>query len=279
MRRFLRSLAFLLVFTLCFSCFSSAEDVRGYTRDDGYVYVTLGRYPQTIDGGEVGNKNDAWRWKGSVIKDPSSLELTDEPILWRVLSADEEKIWLLSEYILFASPMQKDYTAYKKAKGDFTQTDLCALLNTDFLTHAFTAEEASLLLPKEGIGTVFLPTADDIKNADLGFGKNANKARKAWATEYAVRVTGAFVYQMKEGCCSPYWVATPATSAQAAGRASRCTKQDGSVGYYNVSNPEEGARPCVFLKPGSFAIDGGTGTMDDPWVLVPAKEEADFPAE
>ena len=273
MNRHLRFIAFVLCLVLCVPCFSFAEEIRGYTKDDGYVYVTLGRYPQTVDGGKVGNTDDTWSWKSKVIEDPATLELTDEPILWRVLSADDEKVWLLSEYILFASPMQKDYKAYKKAKGDFAQTDLCILLNTDFLARAFTSDELSMLLPKEGIGAVFLLNADDMKNADIGFSKKANTARKAWATEYAVRVTGTFVYKVKEGCCSPYWVATPAINAQAAGRASRCTKQDGSVGYYNVNNPEEGARPSVYLKPGSFAISGGSGTKDDPWVLVPAEEE------
>ena len=277
--RRLRFCAFLLCLALCISALSSAEDIRGYTKEDGYVYVTLGRYPQTVDGGEIGNADDTWRWKATVIEDPASLELTDEPILWRVLSADEEKIWLLSEYILFASPMQQDYKAYKKAKGEFAQTDLCALLNTDFLTRAFTPEEASLLLPKEGIGDVFLLNAEDMNSADIGFGKKANKARKAWATEYAVRVTGVFVYKVKEGCCSPYWVATPAINAQAAGRASRCTKQDGSVGYYNVVNPEEGARPSVYLKPDAFTVDGGSGTKDDPWILLPATEAEETPAE
>ena len=54
--------------------------LRGYSREEGYVYLTLGEYPQTEDGGV-------------------------EPILWRVLETDGEKAYLLSEYILFARPM------------------------------------------------------------------------------------------------------------------------------------------------------------------------------
>lgn len=267
MNKWSRFWVFLLCLILCIPCLSGAEDLRGYTNDGGYVYVTLGRYPQTVDGGKVGDANDAWRWKAHVIKDASELELTDDPILWRVLTADDEKVWLLSEYILFACPMQSDYLAYKKAKGDFTQTDLWAALNGDFLTHAFTPEESAMLLPREDIGTVFILSSKELKDKSLGFGTKAS--RKAWATEYAVRVTGSFVYKKAEGCCSPYWTSTPSTNATATGRAAQCTKQDGAIGYYNTSNPEEGARPSVYLKADAFTVSGGAGTKNDPWVLTP----------
>ena len=39
--------------------------LRGYSKEDGYVYLRLGQYPQTADGGI-------------------------EPILWRVLTTDDE---------------------------------------------------------------------------------------------------------------------------------------------------------------------------------------------
>ena len=54
--------------------------LRGYSKAEGYVYLSLGEYPQTAEGGV-------------------------EPILWRVLTADGEKAYLLSEYILFARSM------------------------------------------------------------------------------------------------------------------------------------------------------------------------------
>lgn len=244
-----------------------AEPLRGYDPKAGYQYVTLGRYPQSVDGGIPGNPADAWKWKGSVIEDPSVLELTPDPILWRILSADEERIWIQSEYILLAMPIHLDYAEYKSFRGDFLQTELCAFLNGDFLAEAFTPEEAEMLLPADGSCRLFVLSSDDLKNKKIGFTGNA--ARKAWATEYAVRVTGAFVYKQAEKCCSPYWTSTPSTSAQAAGRAARCTKQDGSVGYYNTSNPEEGVRPSGYLAPDSFSVSGGTGTKEDPFILVP----------
>lgn len=265
MKKFFR----LLLLSLCLTVFLTgavAEPLRGYEPKQGYVYVTLGRYPQTVDGGTPGDPAAAWKWKGSVIEDPSGLELTPEPILWRVLAADDEQIWIQSEYILLAMPIHTDYTEYKRFKGDFTQTELWSFLNGQFLAEAFTSEEAEMFLPADGDGKLFILSSDDLKNKALGFTGNA--ARKAWATEYAVRVTGAFVYKQAEKCCSPYWTSTPSTSGQAAGRAARCTKQDGSVGYYNTSNPEEGVRPSGRLKAGSFTVTAGTGTPDDPLVLT-----------
>ena len=65
MKKFLRALlCAALLLTLIPTCFAEGG-LRGYTKSDGYVYVTLGQYPQTADGGV-------------------------EPILWRVLTVDEE---------------------------------------------------------------------------------------------------------------------------------------------------------------------------------------------
>ncbi|MGN0762705.1 MAG: hypothetical protein ACI4MK_04925, partial [Aristaeellaceae bacterium] len=56
-------LALLLALPMGLAC---AEELRGYTKDEGYVYVNLGRYPQKEDG-------------------------TVLPLLWRVLTVDEDK--------------------------------------------------------------------------------------------------------------------------------------------------------------------------------------------
>ena len=54
-----------LAAALILSVSALAEDgLRGYTKEDGYVYLRLGRYKQTADGGV-------------------------EPILWRVLTTDD----------------------------------------------------------------------------------------------------------------------------------------------------------------------------------------------
>lgn len=257
-----------LLLCLCLCLFSSAvfaeASLRGYDKESGYQYVTLGAYPQTVDGGTIGDVNTAWKWKGSVLKDTEGRSFDPEPILWRVLSVDEEKTFLLSEYILFASPMQLDYRQYKKDKGAYALTDQCALLNGDFASAAFTEEEMNMFLPREDFGKIFILSTAELKDKTLGFTNNA--ARKAWATEYAVRVSGSFVYKIDEKCCSPYWTRTQSSSNK---QAANCTKQDGSVGYYTVTNPEEGARPALWLDNTAFTLTSGSGTKDDPFVISP----------
>ena len=243
----------------------SEGPLHGYDKKNGYQYVMLGSYPQTLDGGNVGDANMAWQWKHQVLEDNTGLSVEKEPILWRILSTDDEKVYLLSEYILFAMPMHEAYAEYKAFKGEFASTDLCRYLNNVFLPEAFTAEEQAAMLENGEFGRIFLLSSDELKDKSFGF--TGNKARKAWATEYAVRVTGAFVYQKSMGCCSPYWTRTRSSSAQAAGRAARCTKQDGSIGFYNTSNPEEGVRPAVFLARDRFEIAAGSGTKEDPYLL------------
>ena len=107
--------------------------LRSYTKEDGYVYLRLGQYPQTADGGV-------------------------EPILWRVLTVDDEKAYLLSEYILFARAMHTSRKEYEKFGGDFAQTELCQYLNTTFAEEAFTEADLSMLLECEDFGKVFLVT-------------------------------------------------------------------------------------------------------------------------
>ena len=62
-------------------------ELRGYDKKDGYVYLTLGTFPQTKEGERL-------------------------PILWRVLSVEDNRALILSEYILEARPLHGDYKQY-----------------------------------------------------------------------------------------------------------------------------------------------------------------------
>jgi len=255
--------------------------LRGYTREEGYVYLRLGRYPQKADGGV-------------------------EPILWRVLTADGEKAYLLSEYILFARALHNNRSEYQKFKGDFAQTELCHYLNTTFAEAAFTEEELSMLLPCEDYGKVFLITRDDMKNKEIGLGSTVtgstspekiakNPGVRAWGTEWAIENNGydpteypdpkakvrnstdtanitlgekrLYVFQAKYGACSPYWGRSPSTSHK---NQAVCTKDGGQIGRIEVGRDNEGVRPALYLAEGSYRIVSGTGTMEDPYEIMPA---------
>lgn len=227
-------LALLLTLTTGLAC---AQELRGYSKDDGYVYVNLGRYPQKADG-------------------------TVLPLLWRVLTADEGKAYLCSEYILFAMPLHVNYTEYKTIGPDFGKTDLSHYLNGEFSAAAFTEEELSLLQDFETYGKVFLMDSSELKNRELGLG--VGEPLKAWGTEYAIQVTGLFVYRPKYGSHSPYWTRNQSTTDA---RHARCTKDEGEVGHIISDRENEGVRPACYLDLSLAEVVSGTGTMDDPFIL------------
>lgn len=266
------SLGLALAFMPMLSSARAAESLHGYEKEAGYCYVQLGQYPQRVltgnakvDGGASEEK--AWTWSNHQLKADDAYETITDPILWRVLSVEEDTAYLCSEYVLFAHPLHVDYTAYKQLGKDFGQTDLCAYLNTTFASQAFTEAERTMLQDTKTFGKVFLLDAADVKNKAYGLGNG--KPLKAWATEYAIRVTHAFVYGVASGCHSPYWVRNQSSTDA---RHGRCTKTDGSLGHIIADRDNEGVRPAVYLLADSYTIAGGAGTREDPYRLMPKEE-------
>lgn len=231
----------LMVLSMLLPC-AQADGLRGYEKDGGYVYVNLGQYPQT-EAGDV------------------------KPILWRVLSVDEEKAYLASEYVLRARPVHPDDDEYIAFGGDFAQTEMCEYLNSEFAQEAFSEEELALVMPHEQYGNFFLLSSEDLKDKQLGFG--TDKSRKAWGTEYAIKVTGLFVYGVGYGKHSPYWTRSQSSTAK---YAARCTKDGGELGWIRVVVANEGCRPACYLDMSKARITGGDGTMDNPYTLGGEKE-------
>ena len=263
----------LLALLLLFSSAAAEGELCGYDPEAGYVYVTWGQFPQTIGGGIPDDSTQAWTWRRKMYQEHKVKgEMREEgidrdavepsPILWRVLQVEDGKAFLLSEYILFPSPMHESDREYREIGKDFSQTYLSGRLNGEFADRAFTDAEKAAIVPHEDFGRVFILCADDLKNKAYGFGKI--KKNKAWATEYAIRACGAFVYLTTDGNHSPYWVRDQEKSYPAG---ARCTKKDGSVGYYNCKNPEEGARPALYLDIAKLKITEGDGTKENPFRL------------
>ena len=170
-----RIIALLLAALLMVSCALADVALRGYDAKSGYVYVTLGQCPQDADGGV-------------------------EPIIWRVLSVEDGRAYLLSEYVLEARPIHSDYQEYankptNKKKpgfnGDFTQTEMSRYLCGDFAQNCFTDDERAMLTPDDTFGLFFLASDADLKNKAYGF--TSNESRKAWGTPYAL-ANGLFKY-------------------------------------------------------------------------------------
>lgn len=255
MKQFLRVLLCCLLLAAMLPACLAEGSLRSYTKADGYVYLNLGEYPQEADG-------------------------TVKPILWRVLTVDDQKAYLCSEYILFAMPMHVNYTEYKTIGADFGQTELCAYLNGAFTQDAFKQGETELMLPLETYGKVFLLDSEDLKSKDIGMGVGAGL--KAWGTEYA-KANGLYVFQRKYGRHSPYWTRNQSTTDK---RHARCTKDGGQLGHIISNRENEGVRPAIYLDLAKVSILYGAGTMEDPFILalpgaaeVPVEEAPALPAE
>ena len=279
-----RWLSALLVLVLLLSAAAAEGELRGYSEKDGYVYVTFGRYFQSIDGGTPDDGKQAWQWSVQAKTEKKAAkkakteynpgEAKKEPILWRVLSADDEKIFLLSEYVLFASVMHSNLREFRDTGSNFAVTELSMKLNGEFMADAFAEGEQDAMMDRDGLGKVFLPDSAELKNPAYGFSskKSDNKLRKAWATEYAIRATGAYVYQPKNGNHTPYWLRDQASKDK---RHARSIKADGAIGTLAATGEDVGARPEIWLQPDAVRIAGGSGTKEDPFRLVPLSEGTD----
>lgn len=235
----IRLTALLLALTMLLSLTAAATadgELRGYDKSAGYVYLTMGEYPQTAEG-------------------------DIQPILWRVLSVDEEKAFLCSEYILLAHRIHPDDKEWIAFDADLKQTEIWDYMNNDFLPNCFTADEQALILSTEELGSMFLLSREELNDKSLGFG--TNKARKAWGTEYAL-ANGLFKYSSKHGKHSPYWTRTQSTTAP---YGANCTKAEGNLGYIRVVVADEGCRPACYLDMTQLTVTGGAGTMEDPFTI------------
>lgn len=246
--RLLALCALLLMLCAASAIAEEAPALRGYDKELGYVYLNMGMFPQTAESEEL-------------------------PILWRVLTVEEDEAYILSEYILEARPIHSDYKAYANKPtntkypgfdGDFAQTEMSIYLNGDFAQTRFTQAELSMIAEDEALGRFYLVTAEDLKNKEYGFG--TDKSRKAWGTEYA-KANGLFVYGYAHGKHSPYWTRDQSTSDA---RHARCTKAKGNLGRINVITLDEGMRPACRLALSALTITGGSGTMEDPFTIAPA---------
>jgi len=259
MRRMMRIVALLMAMMMLVPA-AMAEGIRGYDKKQGYVYLEFGTFPQTEEGDEL-------------------------PIVWRVLSTEDGKAYLLSEYVLEARRIHGDYKEYANKptnkknpgfNGDFTKTEMSLHLNGAFTEH-FTDAEKALLAPDETLGLFWLLSGDELKNSKYGFADNND--RKAWGTPYAT-THGLFVYGSARGNHSPYWTRTQSTTNT---QGARCIKSKGELGYINVITEDEGMRPACQLDMAKLVIASGSGTLEDPFVLAtadvpaPEAEAADAP--
>ena len=245
---FKRCAAFFLVILLCLSALPvfalEADTLRGFQDGAGYQYVTFGQYPTEKDG-------------------------TVKPILWRVLKTEDGSAYLLSEYILFASPVHADYSLY----NGWIHSDLYFYLNHEFYNDAFTMrEQQALLRCWEDNGLVTLINGDELRDKSIGF--TSDKARLCESTPWAKRERpdnkkAKLMIYSKGHKYSPWWSRTESTDVV---HQQRRVMDEGKTGRLSVGNPDMGVRPAIYLNTALADTTGGSGTKDDPIRLVVTDE-------
>lgn len=155
------------------------EIIRNLTEEEeGPVYSIAGTECSSVT--ELSNPvyggNSSGEWEGDRVYFG---EWKGQQILWRVLSTDDDKLLLLSEYALFERKYDND------GSNEWSSASVRKFLNKKFIANAFTDEEAGLLVPtlleaevdlrygtSSGEDTedkVFLLSYSDIMNEAYGF--------------------------------------------------------------------------------------------------------------
>lgn len=212
----------LCLLAVCFSAFGEDAVLNSY-KDGRYQYVLFGRYPES--------------------------EKT--PVLWRVLTADEENIFLLSEYVIDMAPAHGDAGNF----SDYIDSDIHRYITQVFAESAFSEEERALFFSDEALS---LPSPELLKDESLGFG--TKKSRIAQASQYA---------KAKGASGNPsYWMDMV---SQTNSRSMRIVMADGTLGYISVESAG-GIRPTLNLNAELVVVDSGLGTKEDPFILSVTKE-------
>lgn len=245
MKKFLSLLLLIsMILQLLPSAYADAAVLHGYADQQAYEYVTFGSYPTDADGAV-------------------------QPILWRVLRADAESAYLLTEYLLEAKQLHHHYNEYES----WETSDLFVYLNGDFKSAAFTAAEQMVLVNKtEDSGLVTLISGAEMRDESIGF-KN-DEARKAVGTEYG-KASGLYIYHDRSS--SPWWSRTRSTDNK---DQQRRVMGGGKTGRIAVTAKDLGMRPAINIDLNMVHIASGSGSMEDPYVLVVNDEVAALvPAE
>lgn len=238
-----------------------AGEIRGYSKAEGYQYVRFGAYFTDADGGR-------------------------QPVLWRVLRAQNGEAYLLSEYILFSGPVQGDNDHY----DDWEKSDLYAYLNGAFLQDAFSpAQQAALLIRTEDNARVTLLSSDEMKDDSLGF--SSDKSRQCQSTAWAKVLRDPPLWELPKnnkkvawkklnvfsgkGQYSPWWSRTRSADHP---KEQRRVVEGGKIGRASSGYTDQGARPLITVDLSRVTIASGTGAQGSPFLLQAQGEEAAAPA-
>ena len=264
---FLLASAVILLFLAVVFPAAADTSLRGYnTADKSYQYITLGTYPYEEDGSPL-------------------------PVLWRVLSVENGRALLLTEYVLDAKQIifetdQKIIEKHSFRRIDtYAESDLYAWLNTDGLDTLLGQDPLrGALVEDPDLGFLHPLTRDQYLDPSLGFSSNpwgeeinAHPDRQAVSTPYA-RTKNLFVHNANRK--SPYWCVA---IKDPAGYKFGLVGYNGHISWGAYTNIKVGGlRLALELDLTGLAVFSGSGTKEDPFLLVcaeqPVREEESTPS-
>ncbi|MBQ6959835.1 MAG: CapA family protein [Clostridia bacterium] len=243
------TIGMLMLLLLGIMPLASAE-LQGYDKNRGYDYVTMGSYPYTKEG-------------------------EAKPVLWRVLSVEDGKALLLTEYILDAKQVifENDQKVIEKHAfrriSAYDESDLYAWLNTEGIDILLGDDPLrGAVLEEPGLGFLYPLRDEDYLNQSYGFENgrwgealNAYPSHQAVCTPYAAAHN---LYVDSRNKKSPYWcVAIKGATDYKFG----LVGYNGHISWGAYTNIKVGGlRLAVRLDLSLIDIQSGTGTQSDPYV-------------
>lgn len=238
-----------------------ADELRGYQKGEGYQYLQMGEYPYDKNG-------------------------TVQPVVWRILHAEDGKAVLLTEYVLDTSQLifetdKKviEQRTYRRIKT-FEESDLYPLVDTEYYDRLFSNEPlAAAIISSQDHGRLFIPDRKFYLRTDYGFSQAAYgvsfPTRKARGTDYAVKVRG--LYRDANGM-SPYWASTLKNGDQ--DYKMQLVGYDGHLSYGALTRVNVGLRFAAELDLSKVRTVSGEGTLKDPFILeYTGTAPVDFPVD
>ncbi len=258
MRRFI---FFLLCVMLLLPAAAPAEGtdvLRGYEKEGGWQYVTLGEYPYEADG-------------------------TPRPVLWRILGIEDGQALLYSEYILDLQQViycdnQKDADNHNiRNIDDFTESDLYVWMNSTMLETMFPHEADRDALAETRYGKIYPLTREQYMTPAYGFPNAWDgefKVRQGKGTPYAKTLNlfpgskawniSRKLYVDPDRGSSPHWVIYFKKSQYFM----QLCGYDGHLSYGGYTRRDVGVRPAITVDLSQCTVLHGSGTLDDPYALA-----------
>ncbi|MEA4927830.1 MAG: hypothetical protein VB104_04030 [Candidatus Limiplasma sp.] len=180
-------------------------------------------------------------------------KLDNMPVLWRVLSANQDTLTLLCEKVQAA--MQ-----YDKHSSEWRESMLCNWLNTEYMDVTFSESERNTLTLIEENNCVTIPSQNDMRFSGYGFSDVKHDINRIANADSGIWNTALYINTSNHH--PAYYTKTPD-----GGRTVVIVGSDGKFKSAEVTRHDLGVRPMVSLNLDKLVYTSGDGSMDNPYIV------------